>query len=389
MQTMALQLADDRPPLPPADLILRVAPPFAADDIASVREAFDLDALTHLRSYERALACVGRSFDEFDRLLDFGCGCGRFVRHFGQLAGQVEVHGTDIDAEMIDWLRANVPYGSYEVAPHEPPLLYADHYFDLVINHSVFSHLDERMQDLWLGELQRITRPGGLLMLTVEGVTSWNRTAKASELAGEDPERWRDELESRGILFISDDLFVGSSHPDFYHSAVHAPWYVFEHWTRFFDIAAYIPNGSLSQDLVVFRRRDDDAVQPRPIGRRLQNAGFEASAATAANAAAQPSAARRAGAGGRRIAHRATSALNRVRHSSRTTTQRHAASTDPGANGGFPRALASDRLDPQALTREMAMLRVGLYEQGRRISILAAQLRDEIDALRNAGDDDR
>jgi hypothetical protein len=112
----------------------------------------------------------------------------------------------------------------------------------------LFTHLDERMQDLWLGELRRITRPGGLLLLTVEGQSSWNRTAEASELGGEDPERWRTELESRGILFISDDLFVGSSHPGFYHSAIHAPWYVFEHWTQFFDVAAFIPDGSLSQD---------------------------------------------------------------------------------------------------------------------------------------------
>jgi hypothetical protein len=33
------------------------------------------------------------------------------------------------------------------------------------------------------------------------------------------------------------------------------------------------------------------------------------------------------------------------------------------------------------------MLRVGLYEQGRRLSILAAQLRDEIEAVRNQSDE--
>jgi hypothetical protein len=32
------------------------------------------------------------------------------------------------------------------------------------------------------------------------------------------------------------------------------------------------------------------------------------------------------------------------------------------------------------------MLRVGLYEQGRRVSILAAQLRDEIESIRKGGD---
>jgi hypothetical protein len=36
--------------------------------------------------------------------------------------------------------------------------------------------------------------------------------------------------------------------------------------------------------------------------------------------------------------------------------------------------------------REINMLRVGLYEQGKRMSVLAAQLRDEIEAARNRSD---
>jgi hypothetical protein len=38
--------------------------------------------------------------------------------------------------------------------------------------------------------------------------------------------------------------------------------------------------------------------------------------------------------------------------------------------------------DIQALMREIAMLRAGLYEQGKRISVLGAQLRDEIASIR-------
>jgi len=37
---------------------------------------------------------------------------------------------------------------------------------------------------------------------------------------------------------------------------------------------------------------------------------------------------------------------------------------------------------------KLAMLRVGLYEQGKRISIVAAELRDEIEASRDGGADD-
>ena len=70
---------------------------------------------------------------------------------------------------MIAWCQANISYAQFTVGPHDPPLPYPDHHFDLVINHSVFTHLDERYQDLWLTELQRITSPGAILLLTGEG----------------------------------------------------------------------------------------------------------------------------------------------------------------------------------------------------------------------------
>lgn len=323
--------ARELPPIPPADLILRVAPSFDPDGIELNRQAFDAGAIAHLECFERALAGVGRSLGQFDRLLDFGCGCGRFLRHLGPLSDQVEIHGADIDAEMIEWLRANVPYGRYELAPHEPPLSYPDGYFDLIVNHSVFTHLDERMQDLWLGELQRISRPGALLLLTVEGTSSFDRAYQAArETDVGESERWREGLRSRGILFIERDAFIGTTHPDFYHSTFHAPWYVFEHWTRFFDLAAYLPDGSDSQDLVMLRRRENRAPQPPPIARR-----------------AAPS-----------VAAMASSLRERWLRS-RTRA-----------------------VDSAAVTRELEMLRAGLREQANRISVVTAQLREELESVR-------
>jgi SAM-dependent methyltransferase len=249
------------------------------------------------------------------------------------------------------------------VALHEPPLPYRDHHFDLIINCSVFTHLDERLQDLWLAELQRVTRPGALLLLTVEGQTTWNRTREASERVGEDPEPWRAELESRGVVYISDDLFLGSTHPDFYHSTIHAPWYIFEHWTEYFDIAAYIPDGAISQDLIVFRRRPDGAPRAQPIGRRL------ASGATRAAVTEPP---RGTPARSRATARRVLAAV-----------RRRVRARGDSAEGA--QDLEAKSLDARSVTREINMLRVGLYEQGRRVSVLAAQLRDEIASIRKDG----
>ncbi len=344
---MALTLTHDRPPIPPADLILRVAPSFDAGNIEAARASFDLGGLEHLQSFERALLAVGRSWSDFHRMLDFGCGCGRFVRHLGPLTKTLAIEGTDIDAEMIEWCRANIPFGTYAVAPQQPPLPYADHSFDLIINHSVFTHLDEGHQNLWLTELQRVASPGATLLLTVEGTATWNRTREASERVGEPIDQWQDELELRGILFIADDHFVGSTHPDYYHSTVHAPWYVFEHWTRYFDLVAYLPEGSDTQDLVVLRRRPDGAPAPRPIGHRSAP-----------------------------VAQSASSAAAHWRRRAAVVARRLAGSGRPAAS---PKSAA--------IERELNMLRSGLYEQGKRMSVLAAELRAEIDAARR-GDDE-
>ena len=45
---------------------------------------------------------------------------------------------------MIEWLRANMPFGQYEVTPHEQPLRIQIITLIWLVNHSVFTHLDER-----------------------------------------------------------------------------------------------------------------------------------------------------------------------------------------------------------------------------------------------------
>jgi SAM-dependent methyltransferase len=256
------------PPIPPPELIQRVVLDFSADDAERTQRHFHADAETGLLVVQRALAGLGREIGDFDRLLDFGCGPGRVLRWFVPYAEQVELHGTDIDADAIEWCKENLGYASFTTAPHEPPTEYPDGYFDLVINHSVFTHLDEHYQDLWLAELQRITRPGGVLLLTVCSARQVHVTLEGLAGAGVDAEAYRARLERDGILFIENDAFVGSSHPPFYHSTLHAPWYVLEHWSRFFDVRGYLPEGGHTLDMVVLIRREDGAEVLPPIGRR-------------------------------------------------------------------------------------------------------------------------
>jgi SAM-dependent methyltransferase len=257
-------------PLPPDELIDRVVTGFT-NDLAEENRALFLDTgRRSLGDLERALAAVCDTLSAHDRILDFGCGCGRIVRWMKELADGRTIAGTDIDARAIAWASSNLSFARFEVNEALPPTRYRDGEFDLIVNHSVFTHLDERHQDLWLAELERITAPGGALVLSVHGAYSFQATERELEPGSILRREWRARLERDGILHVTEDSFIGSSFPDFYHTTFHAPWYVLEHWSRWFEVLAYLPRSSLGhQDQVVLRRRGDAdegvaAIRARP-----------------------------------------------------------------------------------------------------------------------------
>ena len=257
------------PPRPPDFLIDRVVSGFENDNAEKHRALFDQTGKQSLIDITTALAGIGRRLGEFPRILDFGCGCARVTRWLQFETSGCELFGCDIDAEAIAWDQENLPGVQFARTDHEPPLPYADESFDLILNHSVFTHIDERMQDLWLAELRRVLKPGGVALLSVHGTRAFGISEHATRYEGDTGAIWRRELERQGILFISSDSYVGSSFPSFYHTTFHAPWYVFEHWSQWFDVTAYLSHADLGfQDIILLQRDDredrDRAIVARP-----------------------------------------------------------------------------------------------------------------------------
>ncbi len=118
-----------------------------------------------VRELDRILATVDRSLDSFQSILDFGCGCGRMLLWMRELGESRALHGTDVDADAVAWAAEHIPYCQFTANEPDPPLPYGDGAFDLVFNHSVFTHIDEKRQNAWLAELRRVTRPEGFLVL--------------------------------------------------------------------------------------------------------------------------------------------------------------------------------------------------------------------------------
>lgn len=239
--------------------------PYPGDELAfrvqgsPSREAFHSSGRLSVADLERGLAIAGKSWGSFERALDFGCGSGRIMLWLQPHSKDCELHGVDIDERAIRWAQQNLPFARFAVNRAEPPLPYPDGHFDLVFNHSVFTHIDEEHQDLWLAELRRVTRPGATLMLTVNGDHAFRAYEGSLQAKGVDPAPLRRRLSERGHVFLQDDSWLGSALPEAYSNAYHAPWYLFSHWTRYFEIKAYLPRGALFfQDLLVLERPEGE-----------------------------------------------------------------------------------------------------------------------------------
>ena len=114
----------------------------------------------------------GAEVDEFEAILDFGCGAGRAIRQFPYLKKplpKAKIYGTDINPEQINWCRRTLPFAEFNLNQALPPLIYEDAKFDFIYTYSVFTHLPESHQFLWMDELSRILKPGGYLLLTTCG----------------------------------------------------------------------------------------------------------------------------------------------------------------------------------------------------------------------------
>lgn len=259
-------------PWPGEELVSRVAS-------GTDRAAFHASGRQSVRDLQAVLATVGRELADYGDILDFGCGCGRILLWLRDLAATSRLYGSDVDERAIRWARENLPWATFSVNTMAPPLDHPDRSFDLIYNHSVFTHLDRDNQDRWLAELWRVARPGAHLIVSVHGERPLALFEQASRDAGGDPDYLRRRRDAEGLAFIQHDAFTGGPHDEGYHSTFHAPWYVFEHWSRYFEVLAYVPNRSLGyQDFVLLQRRPGDESVPLPeddvvVRRRGQHPG--------------------------------------------------------------------------------------------------------------------
>lgn len=108
-------------------------------------------------------------------IFDFGCSSGRVLRHFYPEAKQNnwKLSGVDIQAKPIQWMRENMPLEFCIYTGSTMPILpFPDNHFDVIYGFSIFTHIKYNW-DMWLLELKRVLKPGGLLIQTIHTENAW------------------------------------------------------------------------------------------------------------------------------------------------------------------------------------------------------------------------
>lgn len=118
------------------------------------------------------------------RILDWGCGPGRVIRHLPELLAKrdCKFYGADYNIGSINWCAANLPGVSFVTNPLEAKLPYDDCSMDVIYGISILTHLSERLHYEWYNELLRVLKPGGVLLLTTHG-ENFNVKLTKNELA--------------------------------------------------------------------------------------------------------------------------------------------------------------------------------------------------------------
>jgi SAM-dependent methyltransferase len=202
------------------------------------------------------------------KLLDFGVGAGRLARMFKGFSGRYV--GVDIDQEMIDWVKPNLPWvEAYRTEPLRR-LPFPDGTFDAVISVSVFTHMNEPDHLFYLDELKRVTVPGARLMLTVCGLRVIERAEREPwvfqmlAMSPDELARSRDALDrGNGFRFVRQEGHLTSETYEYGITFI-SPSYIEQHWSQYFEIERVVPGAIHDfQDIVVLRRAAPDPVLPR------------------------------------------------------------------------------------------------------------------------------
>jgi ubiquinone/menaquinone biosynthesis C-methylase UbiE len=105
------------------------------------------------------------------RVLDIGCGYGGLAKYVGESIGATEIHGLDIDPQVLDEARSK-GVNAVLVSADQAVLPYPDGYFDVIMTLGIMDEMPTF--DGLLREINRVLAPGGHVLVSLPNLASWH-----------------------------------------------------------------------------------------------------------------------------------------------------------------------------------------------------------------------
>lgn len=198
------------------------------------------------------------------RILDFGCGCGRLTRYLDMMDG-ISAHAVDVNPKLARWCQNNLKrVRTLQNAP-DPAMPIETASLDFVYALSIFTHFSRERTDAWRAEMARVLQPGGILLLTTHGTTALDIIATSAvhqgmfSLNSAEAQSLKQRLTTEHYIYLPYDgatVQFANAGADYGNSFVDAD-FLKQNWNDTnFEFVEHIPGGLRGwQDIVVLRRK--------------------------------------------------------------------------------------------------------------------------------------
>jgi ubiquinone/menaquinone biosynthesis C-methylase UbiE len=200
------------------------------------------------------------------RVLDFGCGWGRFLRFFWKDVHVANLHGVDVDPDIIEVCRNTAVPGTFYQLEANGRLPFPDGNFSHVLAYSVFTHLPERLHLHWLAEIARVMQPQAIFCLTLQSRRFLDFVAELNESAAESG--WHKNLSrfANSVVPFKQAFDAGQfvylpsgggnyRGTDVYGEAVVPLSYIEKNWKKYLHICDYIDDPTRFSQAVLIAQK--------------------------------------------------------------------------------------------------------------------------------------
>ncbi|ALR29481.1 methyltransferase type 11 [Chryseobacterium sp. IHB B 17019] len=211
-------------------------------------ESFNINYESYYKSGKAAAEKFINIFKKYNsteqaRILDWGCGPARVVRHIPEVLPDSSVFGTDYNQNSIEWNKKNIKNVDFNLNGLSAKLPYEDNFFDFIYGISIFTHLSEQLHYDWKNELTRVLKKDGILLLSLQG-NLFKTILTDDEI----------KVFEKGNIVVRGNVKEGhrtysAFHPEDFVKKLFSDYEILEH------IDSFINNGKPEQDIWILKKK--------------------------------------------------------------------------------------------------------------------------------------